>query len=217
MGIVALHWTYLEMVCSNVETAIYAEEIHDVLWAEVCRRGGVREGDEDGRALVDMCIYHFAHQRGDAVLGAMIMSALALEAVINTVAKERLTRFEREALDKVDLPGKWVFVTRLAFPPGIDPGNELIGRIARLQKQRNDLVHSKPRRTECKPDEKAPPIREDRAEQAWETCVDAIAALRALDPNLSQTLYVDDFPQRAEVRRRIREAHYFERRALGLE
>lgn len=165
----------------------------------------------DRDELIKLTVYHYMEQRRYAILKTMVLSAMALEALINNVAKQKLPRFDREALDKLDIAAKWVLIPRLAFGNGIDPGSDLIARIADIQKERNFLVHAKPVHVECDSISRVRPLSVDRAEKAWKTCVDAVAALRSLAPEFERNYFETEMPDREAIRQRKLCASIFER------
>ena len=118
-----------------------------------------------------------------------------VEAFINNICKYKLTGFYRENLDTLNLRAKWVVVTRLAYGSGIDPNDDLIARIDRIQTMRNFLVHARPIHFQISDlsSGKDPALKfrigVERAEQAVNTCLDAVERIRTLDSGFEASDY----------------------------
>jgi hypothetical protein len=75
---------------------------------------------------------------------AVLSAALFLEAYIYDFCAQRESdTFARKYLDKLDPVAKWVIIPRLFMPPGLDPGDEVFGRLRKLFELRNELIHHK--------------------------------------------------------------------------
>lgn len=208
MGYVQLHVTYLEMLGEQVEA------VHEMgnYQSKILSRLEGTQDDVHRKSLADLAARHYGELRRHSIINCMVFSALALEALINSVAKDHLPSFERESLDRLDIAAKWVIIPRLAFGRGIDPGSDLIKRIKNVQKNRNFLVHAKPLQVECEGDKIARPLNDDRAEAAWQVCVDAVNALQAVATNGCSYNSKVRLPDRVEIRSRRARAADFESR-----
>lgn len=77
-------------------------------------------------------------------LTAVVFSSLFFEAYIFDYASRRLSAsYAEKYLDKLDVVAKWIVVTRLIKPPGLDVSLEVFGRLKGLTALRNRLVHHK--------------------------------------------------------------------------
>lgn len=70
----------------------------------------------------------------------------ALEAHINSIAKESLGGKEAKAFEKLALNAKWLFLPRMLGCPGFEPGHQPFQRFSKLLKHRNELIHYKQRK-----------------------------------------------------------------------
>lgn len=75
---------------------------------------------------------------------AVISTALFLEAYIyDYAARMESASYVDKYLDKLDPVAKWAVIPRLLSPPGLARDSDAFGRLKRLFKLRNDLVHHK--------------------------------------------------------------------------
>lgn len=206
MGQVALHWTYFEMVAHELVAIDQCVRVEAVLNNTIDATPAPANRDE----LIDILYSHYGQRRRHSILKVMIVSAMALEAYINNVAKQRLQGFDREALDKLDLAAKWVLIPRLAFGRGPDAGSDLIARIKDVQKERNFLAHAKPVKIPCDGTAKMRPLDEKRARVAWQTCLDALAEIRIIDPTFEQGYFDHYVGPMDAIRERAERAMDFE-------
>jgi hypothetical protein len=72
-----------------------------------------------------------------------ILSAAALEAHMNLIAKEILKGKNLEQFEKISLEGKWLFSPKILGLTGFEPGDQPFQRFSKLLKYRNNLVHYK--------------------------------------------------------------------------
>lgn len=207
MGQVLLHWTYFEMIVQELEMIRHNATVGTALDRMIDAQPRPANRDE----LIDLYYGHYEQRRRHSILKVMILSAMALEAYINNVAKAKLQGFEREALDKLDLAAKWVIIPRMAFGQGPDAGSDLIARIKDVQKERNFLVHAKPVNIACDGVSKMRPLNDARAESAWQTCLDAIAQIRSIDPSFESSYFDRYVPKREAIREQVDRALTFER------
>jgi len=206
MGVVLMHWTYLEMVTKELEIVRHAHEIESELWTLIDRKPQVPERG----SLVDLLTYHYQPLKKNAVLKVIILSAMMLEAYVNNIAKQKLPGFEREALDKLDIAAKWVLIPRLAFGSGPEAGSDLICRIAALQKERNFLVHAKPLIIDCDDTSKMRPLNIERAENAAKTCFAALSEIQKADPYFEIHYFQSFMPDLQKIRNLASSALAFE-------
>ena len=207
MGQVMLHWTYLEMVSQELEVIRHCEGSEAILQRLIQLQPPPPNREE----LIDIFVYHYWARRNHSILKTMILSAMALEAYINNVAKQKLSGFDRDSLDKLDLPSKWVIIPKIAFGRGPDAGSDLIARIKYIQKERNFLVHARPMNIPCDGTIKAKPLSAARAEEAWKTCVDAVTKINEIDPTFESGEFNRHVTGRDLIRHRMEMAIRFER------
>lgn len=85
-----------------------------------------------------------------------ILCVTALEAHINTQAKELLEQSLFGALERISLKAKWLLLPRLLGLPGFSRGAEPFQSLTRLVRYRNRLVHYKGEREEWDRDTAVP-------------------------------------------------------------
>lgn len=79
----------------------------------------------------------------------ILSTALFLEAYIfDYCARKKSASFFKKYLDKLDPVAKWVITTRLLLTEGISEDDEVIERLNKLFKTRNELVHHKTKNSE---------------------------------------------------------------------
>jgi hypothetical protein len=202
---VSLHWTYLEIAVINLEIARKAdanqklvEERFTRATRDAMKLTEIVGAEQEGIRFLE-CWQAANNLHGEtksrAIIASIVFSALMLEAYINNVARLRLSGFFREKLDVLDLPAKWVLVTKEAFTPGIKAEHSLVEQITRVQRQRNMLVHARPIHFNCQAkDWKGDPAEKYRigvakAEAAVQTCFAALEETRRLDPTFESEDY----------------------------
>lgn len=75
---------------------------------------------------------------------AIVTTALFFEAYIYDYgARKKSAKFVEKYLDKLDPVAKWVVIPRLIRPPGLNQDDEVFGRLRKLFRLRNDLIHHK--------------------------------------------------------------------------
>ena len=75
---------------------------------------------------------------------AALMTALFFEAYIYDYgARKKSANYITKYLDKLDPVSKWIVVTKLIAPPGLDESDEIFGRLRKLFSLRNELAHHK--------------------------------------------------------------------------
>lgn len=75
---------------------------------------------------------------------AILTTAFFLEAYItNYCLQNESVKFTERHIDKLDPVGKWLVIPRLVSPPGINPTDEIYGRLRQLFRLRNKLTHFK--------------------------------------------------------------------------
>ena len=85
-------------------------------------------------------------QCNQAAIATIVSGSMMIEALLNFVAREKLSRFQRRAIDGLPLPEKLVILNRLVYESGIVESDHTIEHVKNLAKQRNRLVHFKPKR-----------------------------------------------------------------------
>lgn len=113
---------------------------------------------------------------------AVLSTALFLESYIYDYgARRESASFVDKYLDRLDPVAKWIIVPRLIAPPGLQQDDEIFGRLRKLFRLRNDLVHHK---TKAADDFTSPPDFPDDLEPYH--CVrllqDMLVKLREVDP-----------------------------------
>ncbi len=218
-----LHWTYLEIAQSALESSHRAERLE-----KMCRERSGRAAGGGAGAVNDEEL-HWAeiasgHEKSGQAIVAIIFSALTLEAYANSIAHQRLSHLYRNTLDKLDLPGKWIVIPKMAFGEGLDPAGEVIGRIRRLHKERNALIHTHPAFLHG-PGMDDPAslafwkeafahhhVRPEKADAAVQTCLDAVAAVLKIAPDFDP-----DFAAHARGRESARRRMAAAAKKIGLE
>ena len=200
---VSLHWTYLEIACTRLEEARRASSESSAASMyfhnnATSQRFAACTSEAEKMRVFKMFLAsqkHHGKKKSNAIIETIVFSALSLEAVINHISKCNLSAFYQKAFDKLELAAKWVVIPHQAFGKGIDPGNDLIHRIDRIQKQRNFLVHARSINWNCESQssgEDAPSkyrIGVAKGEMAVQTCLDALDEVRKLDPKFDAEQY----------------------------
>jgi len=72
-----------------------------------------------------------------------ILSTAALEAHINSIAKEKLKGKSFESFERIALEAKWLFLPKILGLSGFNPGHPPFQQFTQMLKYRNCLVHYK--------------------------------------------------------------------------
>jgi len=117
-----------------------------LIFAEAYDLGDEIDPDEEDFRLFDEAADRFRHQFGvflQSLVITHVLSAMSLEAYINRVASEHLSRRFLGAFERLSLEEKWIFLPRLLGAETFEPGSEPFQGFASLLRRRNRLVHAK--------------------------------------------------------------------------
>ena len=103
------------------------------------------DGNCDAPALCIDEEFHKGARQYRAIMGCIVFSAMAVEALINVYGMTRIGKTHyKNWYDSLPTPLKWQFVPKQAVGASLDPRCEPFQGLEKLVQKRNELVHHKP-------------------------------------------------------------------------
>ncbi|MGN8159491.1 hypothetical protein ACS8YF_12555 [Salinisphaera sp. SWV1] len=143
---VCLDKSFFFIACQSLISTWAREEEAKTLKARasnVSKKGGQSSGQRASELYASSALARWESDR--SAISTIVFSALMVEALLNFLARERLTKFRREAIDSLAIPEKLAMLTKLLGSEDLEENDHCIGYVKFLAKQRNRLVHFKPR------------------------------------------------------------------------
>lgn len=132
---VLVHMTYLEVAVHALERARHAAMLEHKALQCMGRA-------QHSNATSERASHHYSKQMAEAAMTAVVFAAFTLEAYMNGVSAVELSKRLFETVDRLNLPGKCVIVPALiSSDKGLGFEDDIVGRVAKLQKLRNELAH----------------------------------------------------------------------------
>ncbi len=128
-------------------------------------------------------------------ISCVLSTALFFEAyAFDYCARKSSATYTQKYLDKLDPISKWVIGTKLFCDEGLDQGNEIIERLKKLFKLRNNLVHHKTKEGDNY--DQPPPFPDEfTPEKCIKLLSDFLLYLKTTDPSEDFADFVQDHIQ----------------------
>lgn len=120
---------------------------HVQKYEAICKEMDNLESSEEERHIIELNLAVLYEKRERSVTIPIVYSAMCLEAFIYDYGASHLSdSFMKNHIDKLDLPSKYVIVTKLATGNDFPKQTQAYEGLQKMAKDRNKLVHFKSRK-----------------------------------------------------------------------